>query len=439
MTKNTRINIPQKELSSHHPYFYLIIFILIFPAFIDIINGFIQLYLGKNFSIGIIYRSTLLLITIPFVFYLKERLYQLYILLLITLWSIFNIVWLGNSFYDTFYSLTLEVNKFAKLLLPFVLLSFFFYVIRNYKIDIQQLMKYIVFSTFIIALTLIFSYLTDIGISTYKYSGHHGSKSFFISTNALSLTLVLSFVMSVYLTLSAFSFKKMLVTISIFLAMILLGTRASIIGALGIFSIYLFLLPFYGKKDIHIKPIRKIFMFISMLCILSLSLYFFKHLLVTNPYLLKKFEVFLEGNIRIALVEAADKRINNRNFLLNIFGEGTLSFYKNVGYNLFGSFRIGEIGKATEEDIRDTIGVYGFILGSLILSFPLFIFGKMLYLFIKAKTLLNLTFLLLITLFIGHAFVVGHTIINPFIAPIIVTIYLYVLKYKSFQSQIYNP
>ena len=103
------MNTRKKELSSTNLYFYLILFVLIFPAFVDLINGFIQLYLAQNFSVGIMYRSMLLLITIPFVFYLKERLYQLYLFLLIVLWVIFNFVWFVNGFYHTFYSFLFEL------------------------------------------------------------------------------------------------------------------------------------------------------------------------------------------------------------------------------------------------------------------------------------------------------------------------------------------
>ena len=58
----------------------ILFFIFLFPAMIDLMNGFISALTGNESSLGVIYRGCLLIVSIPFIFFITRSDLQLFLL-----------------------------------------------------------------------------------------------------------------------------------------------------------------------------------------------------------------------------------------------------------------------------------------------------------------------------------------------------------------------
>lgn len=435
------MKIERKVLTQRNKYYYFLILILIVPVLVDLFNGFIQEYLGIGFSVGVLYRTFLLLITFPFLVYIKDDSLKIFLFFIISLWLFLNIFWCGYMGFS-FYSLSWEVRQFSRILIPYSLLCFLIFLVERYKISIDTLINYLVIFGFIASSSIIFSFITGMGIHTYgeeKYAGY-GVKSFFIAQNDVGLVILLSFTMSLYKFLKKLCWRNFLISIVIMVGLVLLSTRTAILGSFGVFTIFLFSMLFFGKREINIKFKHRFFIFIILSIIFSISAYQVWKIYSKYKFLVGKIYALLEETTRADMVASAEKRFQERGTIKNILGEGDYSFRLFAQYNKYNSFTYkgsstekGTTGKLVERDTYDMIGSYGYLLGTMIIAFPFLLLLKMIYLFILRRNLLNFTFLICISIFLGHSFFAGHALNSPTVSTCIVVVYLYILKNRYFQ------
>lgn len=391
--------------------------ILCVPVVIDLINGYLIQILQSDFSAGILYRGFFLLALFPAIFFRQNRPIAIALIVIIQLWLLNNIFWVVNA---KTYSFSFELKQFTKYLFPYILLSFLVLVHYKYSFGVTLFMKLVVLFGLIGSAAIIFSFFTEVGVSTYTYS--YGTTSFFKAQNDIGLTFLISFTFANYFLHKRFSKKRLLSVIVIFLGLIFLGTRTSLIGAFLIIFGFVFF-GFISKKDFWIKkPVRAVLLMALLISILTSAVVYTINLVSEYNYLIEKFENLTVEMPRDRLVTAAKARVEERSTMENLFGEGAISYRKHVGRKL--SFFL-DIGRPVEQDYYSLIGPYGHILGYMIFFIPVFLLVKMLFVFIMEANLINFAILFSLMLFVGHAILAGHAMESPTVSSAIAVCYFH--------------
>ena len=405
--------------------------LLVFPVLIDLTNGFILLQLKKDFSVGVLFRGGMTFALLFAVFLIKQRAYQLYLFSLVALWSAFNVIWLtlGSE-----YSPVNEGMQLFRIFYQFVIVAYFIFLAERFQMPLQQMMKYLVWFAFIAGLSLIFSFITGVGVTTYGDYGY-GMASFFKAQNDIGLAILICFPMAMYRLFQRFNLIRLVQVIVIILSLFILSTRAGILGSVGTVVLFMFSLLFYGRRNVGMSGLTKGIVFSFFFVGFCIGLYLYIDFIRDYPYLIQKYLDLMEGDARGNLTAIAENRLDRRWLVLNIFGEGDLSFHRHIEYLRYNTWGKLPHGREVEHDVFDFIGSYGWILGGLFLAFPAFCLVRMSWLFFLKRSLLNLTFLCAIALFLIHSFTAGHAIGSPTVASCIALVYFYILRYRDFNPK----
>ncbi|MEK7434585.1 MAG: O-antigen ligase family protein [Cyanobacteriota bacterium] len=410
--------------------YILIMSIFVFPVFIDLFNGFIQRYLNISFSIGIIYRVSVLCLIFPFIFKLKNFYLKSFLSLITGLWLVCQSVWLFYYInYDRFYSFTWEIQYFSKILLIFIVLSFLLKVDQDYKIDINILIEKCTTWATIASSAIIFSGITKIGLSSYEGVGF-GTTSFFIAINDISLTLLMILPFNIYYFIKKSTLPNFIKFAINALSLVFIASRSGTLGAVFLIFIYTFAILFEQKLSLKKRFSLFSLSFISLSSLIGLVFY----IVITNPFLLIKILSLNKVSPRHLFEVIGIERINSREEVFQIFGEGLYSFGKHVQSIIFhsvGSENNQLYGQIVENDRFDLIGAYGYILGGILFLFPIFLMFKSFILFSTKKTLLSFTFFISITLFVLHSYTAGHGMANVYLQGVLSMNYFYILKKHS--------
>ncbi len=416
---------------THVVYYYALMLILIAPVFIDFFNGVVYYQLNADFSLGVLFRSVTAMITAYFMFFIKEKTYQIYLFTIILLFISFNPVWAGLGL-D--YKPHAEIIRYVRILLPHFLLCFFLYVNSKYKLDIVQLMRWQAIFAFLGSLAIIFSFFTGIGTETYDDRESYGMSSFFIAHNDMGLAMLLSFPMCFYVFLREVNLKWFVMTFSIFAALMMMATRTALMGATGVLLLYLGCMLVYNVREVKIKVQWRVLMLFFTVVIVGIGAYAYALYILQYPYLIRKFVLLFEEGPRSILMEAATHRLSQRALPLSLFGEGAISFSQSIADFFLPDMSGKDAVKAVEQDLMDMWGVYGWILGSLILLWPLALCFKQAWTFLINNSLMNLTFLVVIVLFTFHSYTAGHALGSTIVSTSILLPYFYILKRKDFMN-----
>ncbi|HHX61063.1 MAG TPA: hypothetical protein GX707_10185 [Epulopiscium sp.] len=401
----------------------LVLCIIPFSVFVDLMNGFIQLVLNKNFPIGEIYRGGLfmLLFMASFIEAKKTDLFNIFALVVFVL---LNALWLFNS---DFYSLSKEFGYFVRLYYPYLILIF--YIKKFDYLDKDFLLKCIVSFGFIAGSTIIFSYVTGLGVDSYgDYT--FGVKSFFKAQNDIGLSLILTLVPALYYLLSTRKMKYLVSSIVITVGSIFLGTRAGIGGSILVWVTMFMGLLLFRFRSSHIPTRLRVFILIIGGVVVSIAGHFAYTIVSSSDYMMRKFtlDALSGGNARESLVRAGFKALESRNIFSDLFGEGHLSFHSRVNYNINFNYQLTRI---VEVDFVDLIGVYGYIIGIGIISIPVIFLFISMHNFSKALSLYNYSLIIAILIFCGHSFYAGHAMISPTVATFYSAYMFLILKQKS--------
>jgi hypothetical protein len=393
--------------------------ILVFPVIVDLLNGFLTHFMGVDFSVGIMYRGLVFLISLPVFLFHKDALWKLYLFTMATFWIISCVIWAASGIFNP----TKELVFFIKMIYPLVILPLVFYLVKSYKIEIDELIKYPVSYCTIAGASILFSLLTGLGIEFTASKFSFGAKSFFVAQNDIGLSMLVGLILSLYMFFKSFKWRYFFSSLLIMTGLIGLSTRTGIMGAIGIFSFLMLAIVFYGKRAVNIGYLAKGFIvsvFSIFLVVVTIKVI---ELVKEYEYIFTKFQSLAYEHPRQHLFNAGMDRIDSRSWLFDVFGESSTNFKLEVGSRIVNEYNDGLL---VEVDYVDLIGIYGWIMTILILAFPLYMFLKILFLFLTERSFRDLIFLLCMTVFLTHSFLAGHGIISPLVATIMVVVYTYI-------------
>ncbi|MDN5290607.1 MAG: hypothetical protein PWQ06_846 [Anaerophaga sp.] len=398
--------------------------------FFDLLNGFIQIVLNKNFSIGVIYRGIFLLALFPYALK-KQTILTNSFIFIVFFFVIANYIWLlSQSFYDPVF----EIKMISRSVYLYVISSFFIYY-RN-TIETKKLLKFVLLFGVIGGTAIIFSYITGIGLDTYgDYA--FGIKSFFPAQNDTSLALLLALLIAIYIFIKQRKFIYFIYAIVITTGCFLLGTRAGIAGSILVWITVFGGLFFFKFKDINISRLSKGIVFIIFILVLSVGIWIGLQIVVDNQYLLNKFTIdaLVGGQARGRLAEAGEKIILESDFIDLFFGHGKFAHSITINYLVEGNFN--ELSQA-EIDYLDYIGSYGIILGGIFLLIPFLFLLRSALTFFKNKTLFNFILMLGFIFYAGHSFYAGHAINSPIVSTVFsVYIFFVYMLYQECSEKAY--
>lgn len=402
----------------------ILFMVLVFPVIVDLLNGFLTHFMGIDFSVGIMYRGLIFLTSLPVFLFHKNTLWKLYLFLMATIWAISCVIWAASGNFNP----SKEIIFFIKMIYPFIILPLVFHVVKTYKIETDDLIKYPVTYCAIAGASIVFSLVTGLGIefTASKYS--FGAKSFFVAQNDIGLSMLVGFILSLYLFFKSFRWRYLFSSLLIMIGLIGLSTRTGIMGAIGIFTFLMLAIMFYSRRSVNINYITKGFIFSVFSILLAVVTIKVIELVNEYEYMLTKFQSLAYEHPRQHLFNAGMDRIERRSWLYNAFGESSTRFKLEVGSRIK---NIYEDGLLVEVDYVDLLGIYGWILTAVILLFPIGIFLKILILFFIERKFIDLIFLLCMTVFLTHSFLAGHGIISPMVATIMVVVYTYIFYLRK--------
>ncbi|MGB0424121.1 MAG: O-antigen ligase family protein [Flavobacteriales bacterium] len=404
--------------------FYMI---LIVPVAVDLVNGLIFFLSGTEVSVGALYRVALMGMTLPFIFLIKNKFVKFWVGGMVFLFIVSFTIWNFNA---DFIELKTEVEFLLRIMLPYFLLSFFVYVQENYVFDFDEFLSLMIWFGFIIGGCIVFSFITGVGIKTYD-DNSYGVKSFFIAVNDIGLCLLLCFAASLYRFLADFNLFKAIQAVTIFMGLLATGSRTGTAGAAAVLFFFLIVPLFYGRKNVNMSSSFKYGM-ISIMMVGAVAMIKVAYDYIQEyPYMMEKFESIGEESARAHLEKAAMERITNRPAIMQVFGEGTFAFHKYVEIGNTGGKTYAK-GKWVEQDIMDMIGSYGYVVGGMMLGFPILILGMIGIKFLtQGRKFIDLAMATITGLFILHAFSAGHAINSPTVSTAIVVAYFYAIGYEK--------
>ena len=392
--------------------------ILIFPLsiLVDLISGFctIQLHtyipISKFFRI-IIMAGALYLLTkrmnfspiwltlIPFLFFI----------LAFPSWII-----IFGIKPDRGYNLGVEIEGFSRILYFFIIVTFF--IVYRKEIRNQHILRIISNYGLLIAVAVIISFVTGYGNYTYSVDHGFGTKSYFKAGNDLGLTILYASVVSSLYIFSRFGWKRVLITLTISLSAILVGSRVALLGtALWVTILMYYIVFIYLPADSLIRKRLKFYkpLIISgyILCVVGIIKFL---LSVFDSYMLAKYTADAMMSARSLLTAPAEEYISNLEWFEFAFGRGVSSIYYHVAQSLgtYSTYRM------IEADFHELLGGYGLV-GFLVLIFPfLYFMIKAIKRYFTHPDFTLFTVLFVTASFLAVAYSAGHCIRNTMVAPI---------------------
>lgn len=415
------------RLSKTTIFLTLNVLILIVPVAVDFFNGLIFFLSGSEVSIGSLYRVMLIGLTLPFIILTKNRFIKLWCGTMFLLFLVSFTIW---NFTADFVELKTELEFLSRIMFPYFLLAYFLYLQEHYMLRFTDIQKQLnIFGT-IIGGMIVFSFITGVGIKTYDdYS--YGVKSFFIAVNDVGLCLLICFASCLSRMLQEFTLTRAIQAVLCFLGLLATGSRTGTAGAAAVMIFFLVLPLFYGKNNIKMSSTFKVTMLSVMLIGTGLMVKVAYDYIQEYPYMLEKFESMGEESARAHLENAAMNRINNRPWYMQVFGEGTYAFHKYVEIFNTGGKTYAK-GKWVEQDIMDMIGSYGWVVGGMMLGFPVLMLVMIGWKFLtRGRRFRDVAMCTMTGLFIMHAFTAGHAINSPTVSTAIVVCYFYAVGYNK--------
>ena len=311
-------------------------------------------------------------------------------------------------------SLGVEIESLSKILYFFIIVTFF--IIYAKEIEQSKPLKIISNYGLVIAVAVIISFVTGYGNHTYGVDYGFGSKSYFKAGNDLGLTILYASVVSSLYFFSHFGWKRVLITLTISLSAILVGSRVALLGiALWMTILMCYIVFIYRPTDSLMRKRLNLYkpVIISgyILCVVGAIRFL---LSVFDSYMLAKYTADAMMSARSLLTAPAEEYISNLQWFEFAFGKGVSSIYHHVAQSLgtFSTYRM------VEADLHELLGGYGLI-GFLVIIFPF------VYFLIQAikRYFLQPDFTLFAVIFItasflAFAYAAGHCFRNTMVAPI---------------------
>lgn len=393
-------------------------FILSFPVFVDLLNGFMQGADSEGDSmVGLLYRGGVLLFSLPFLKHYKyNRL----------LYSIIAVGGIVLSFHIILGGFTRnDFTQFVKIIYGFFLLSILLGH-RNFK-DKEVVCDCAIFYGLFAALSLIICKVLGVGYASY-IEGTFGLRGFFIATNDVGLTMLMMNALALYRFLDTGQWRYFVFSITISAGCALVGSMACYMGTVMLYVAYILASIIAKRRAPQKNKSDRVRIGFTVVVILLLGAYAVTtiiNIIMEDSYLSSKYEdvgaTLAENGGRASLINAGEQFIGARPFLENIVGSGDKFL---LGVSTIGGYG-SQQAKGVESDFWDLYGCYGIILVILIYWLPVKALFRSLRLLLKRREQVYYWTLVLTLIFLGHAFYGGHAFTSPLSASYyVITIYL---------------
>lgn len=392
--------------------------ILIFPVsiIVDLLSGFFTLQLHTYIPIGQLLRVFIMIWTL-YLLTARVRPILIWVTFIPILFFILaSPLWMiaGGLEPARGYNLGVEIESLSKIIYFFIIVTFFIV----YRKEIKKLHILSIISKYglFIAGALIISFVTGYGNHTHNAAYGFGTKSYFKAGNDLSLTILFASVASSLYMFSHFGLKRALITLTISLSTILIGTRVGVIGiAIWMTMLMCYIVFIYHPKEIRtrkrLRLYKPVIFFGYILCMIGATNYLWSSF---DNYMLKRFSMAGIKTARSLLTDPALEYIGNLEWHEAIFGRGLASLYHYVAK----SIRSNSDFRMVEADFHELIGGYG-LLGVIVCISPFMYFMfKALKGYIQRPDFRKFAVLFVTLSFLAVAYTAGHCFRNTMVAPI---------------------
>ena len=391
----------------------LILFVYIIV--IDSINGYMQEFLNIYTPVGLLTRGLILGLIFNVIFKKSHSNIVVLFKILTYVYLLAIPLWIVN---DAQISLYEELNYFFKFVYFFVVLLYFYHYRNSFVFE--KIIKYIVYSAFIIALLNIICFIFGTGIKSYGEDYGFGTKAFYVDGNSLGLYMVLSNCVS---TWYAFYKKRkwMLAAIIITCGTMLIGSRTAIVGSIIVWVSMILYILLKSKDIIHMSILNRITVCLIMGGVILYGIYSMtRYISNFDTYTLAKFSVESAVSPRENLIKEGNKLISDFNILEPFIGKSRSGGINELGANFLSQ---GE-KKSIEADFHDMILCFGWFFGGLMILVQILISVRIIKIFVKHPSSLTFSFCLFSILWIATSYMAGHGFNNTMLAPIIGAVYM---------------
>ena len=312
--------------------------ILIFPVsiIVDLISGFFTVQLHTYIPICQLLRIFIMVGTL---YLLTKRVSPIiiwvafipiiFVILISPFWMI-----TGGLEPEKGYNLGVEIESFSKSLYFLIIVTFF--IVYRREINTEQPLRIISIYGLLIAGAVIISFVTGYGNSTHNEEYGFGTKSYFKAGNDLGLTILYASVVSSLYMFSHLGLKRALITLTISLSAILIGTRVGLIGiAVWLTIMVCYTVFIFSPTDIR-KRNRFLFykpmiFFGFILCAIECIKFILSSF---DKYMLVKYTMEAMMTARSLLTAPVDEYISNLEWYDFAFGRGMSTIYHYVAQSL---------------------------------------------------------------------------------------------------------
>ena len=392
--------------------------ILIFPVsiIVDLISGFFTVQLHTYIPICQLLRIFIMVGTL---YLLTKRVSPIiiwvtfipiiFVILISPFWMI-----TGGLEPEKGYNLGVEIESFSKILYFLIIVTFF--IVYRREINTEQPIRIISIYGLLIAGAVIISFVTGYGNSTHNEEYGFGTKSYFKAGNDLGLTILYASVVSSLYMFSHLGLKRALITLTISLSAILIGTRVGLIGiAVWLTIMVCYTVFIYSPTDIRMRNrflfYKPMIFFGFILCAIECIKFILSSF---DKYMLVKYTMEAMMTARSLLTAPVDEYISNLEWYDFAFGRGMSTIYHYVAQSLgnYYDYRI------IEADFHELLGGYG-LFGFLVFVSPFAYFMiKAFKRYISRPNFTDLAILFVTASFLAVAYAAGHCFRNTMVAPI---------------------
>ena len=401
----------------------ILFFVVLIGPILDLLIGYFQRVLGSSsiWTPGVVYRGFILIPIFTFMTFQVKSYLKPIILYFLAIFIISNAIYVLLNYPINLVS---GMQRFLKLIFPFLGIGAMIYLTKKYpnKSGIKVLWKTGTGYGIIIAVSVIFLFVTGQGLATYR-SAVTSSKGFF-AQNSAGLSLAVSFPLTLFYI---FRYKNnnplyIFLTTGLYLgSAFLLSTRAALLTmpfTLAVFQLYITFHPRYNRNII--QTINRFIIFLGIVIVGAILFWVWYRQDIS--FILYKFRLLFQGEFR--------REVPNGILIISKFTP--LQHLIGIGDAQF---------PLTENDLIDTYGKFGLLTLLPLLGLISTYYFRILFMFIKRNTLSSLVLSLCLTYYVIHASFAGHAFIDALTNNLMILVYYLIYleikapkPYKAFQK-----
>lgn len=386
----------------------ILFFVLLFPLVIDCLNGLLQIKLGVESPIGVLYRGSIIIFSLKF---LKNSRIKNYIYILLILYISHIIYTLSMGYFSIS-----EFSAFSK-----ILYAYFVYIILN-RIGINRqdkIANYAVLYGVGAAIVIIYCFIFKTGIPSYG-DNFYGTRGLFIAINDLGLSMLLMNTIACYYYQITHKRSYLFSILIISISLTMIGSMTTMIGS-GLILFLLFIsITFIPFSDFKASKKIKTVAFVIAGLIICIAINKIINIIINDPYLSVKYADITDNFTKISgrdyLIDAGNYALSSFNIFDWLFGKSS-SFSEIIAQQT----HQGQM-RGVEVDPYDLVGTYGSILTIAIIYPSLKYLIKGIKCFLKTKKLYYYWFCLALGIYIGHSIYGGHAYTSPLATTYLVTL-----------------